>query len=343
MAMWPGLCGSGFWERLQHQLALIGGGCAATGDGSAQPALARRRARSASASARWPAGSADGRAGAARRCRGASAIDAAKALQCVLASFPPGVARLVLAAAPIDVPAGLPELRHAAGVEEVRQAFAGRGDRSAARLGICRRHQQTGRQQGGGQPAQNMVAAMHHSPLSAPMAALLASAEAEMRVAARATPLSRAAGEGRGGGIAKVGSPPPCLPRCAGEGLSPRASLRSMQRRAGDRNASRARTPRAEKPQRILLTARIEVRLQQRELDEIVLCAAAADAFVLPGHRSERIDRTRQNPRARTPRSRATAPAGRSRTGSALRAPSPPSAGRGLRARRHPPSQPAPG
>jgi hypothetical protein len=50
-----------------------------------------------------------------------------------------------------------------------------------------------------------------------------------------------------------------------------------------DGNAGSTRSPRAEKAPRLLQPVGVEIGLQQRELDQIVLRAAAAYSFVFPG------------------------------------------------------------
>src|SRR6266851_135107 len=73
-------------------------------------------------------------------------------------------------------------------------------------------------------------------------------------------------------------------------GLQP--LLRSLHRRhPRDGNAGSTRSPPAEKVPRLLQPARVEIGLQQGELDQVVLRAAATNAFVFPGERRKRLDR----------------------------------------------------
>src|SRR6516165_2818792 len=68
-----------------------------------------------------------------------------------------------------------------------------------------------------------------------------------------------------------------------------RRSVHSRQ--PGNGNARRARTPRARHLARIVRAVRAEIGLQQRELHQVELCAATADAFELAGNRLKRVDR----------------------------------------------------
>ena len=67
---------------------------------------------------------------------------------------------------------------------------------------------------------------------------------------------------------------------------------RSVDRRhAGNGNAGSSRPPRTEQPARLLWPIGVEIGLQQRELDQVVLRAAAANAFASPRERCQRLDR----------------------------------------------------
>src|SRR5690348_10010801 len=57
-------------------------------------------------------------------------------------------------------------------------------------------------------------------------------------------------------------------------------------------NARGTGSPRGEQALGFLRPAGVEIGLQQSELDQVVLGAAAADAFVLPGERGEGVDRS---------------------------------------------------
>src|SRR5215218_479537 len=85
-----------------------------------------------------------------------------------------------------------------------------------------------------------------------------------------------------GGGFSTAGrrvrSPPP-------------EQHRSMQcGRPDDANARSTGAPRGKQAASLVELSSSEVGLQQSELDQVVLCAAAADAFVLTGEGFERID-----------------------------------------------------
>jgi hypothetical protein len=62
-------------------------------------------------------------------------------------------------------------------------------------------------------------------------------------------------------------------------------------RQPGNGNARGAGTTHAHQPARIVRAACAEIRLQQRELDQVELCAATADAFEFAGNRLTRVDR----------------------------------------------------
>src|SRR2546430_4023723 len=71
----------------------------------------------------------------------------------------------------------------------------------------------------------------------------------------------------------------------------PRPLLQSMHRRdPRDGNAGSTRSPRAEQMPCFLQPAGVEIGLQQGELDQVVLRAAAANAFVFPVERGKRLD-----------------------------------------------------
>ena len=61
-----------------------------------------------------------------------------------------------------------------------------------------------------------------------------------------------------------------------------------------DRNPGGAWPPRGEQSPCVLQPTGLDIRFQQGELDQIVLCAAAANAFVVSGERRERLDREEQ-------------------------------------------------
>ena len=61
-----------------------------------------------------------------------------------------------------------------------------------------------------------------------------------------------------------------------------------------DRNAGRTRSPSAEQALRFFGSAGLKVRLQQREFDQVMLRAAAANALVFGGERGEHLDRRRK-------------------------------------------------
>ena len=65
---------------------------------------------------------------------------------------------------------------------------------------------------------------------------------------------------------------------------------------ADDRNAGSTGSPRAEQTPSLLQPVGLEIGLQQSELDQVVLRAAAANAFAFTGERGEGIDRRRKIP-----------------------------------------------
>ena len=70
------------------------------------------------------------------------------------------------------------------------------------------------------------------------------------------------------------------------------AICRSVHRhQSGDGNARRASTPPTQHPTGIVRTVRAEIGLHQRELHQVELCAATADAFECAGNRFKRVDR----------------------------------------------------
>ena len=62
------------------------------------------------------------------------------------------------------------------------------------------------------------------------------------------------------------------------------------RRNAGDRNAGSARPSRTEQALCLLQPVGFDIGFQQRELDEVVLRAAAANAFAFSGEWRERVD-----------------------------------------------------
>ena len=63
-----------------------------------------------------------------------------------------------------------------------------------------------------------------------------------------------------------------------------------------DRNAGSTRSPSAEQALRLFGSVGLKVGLQQRELDQVVLRAAAANALVFGSERGERLDRREKIP-----------------------------------------------
>src|SRR5215472_8235661 len=61
-----------------------------------------------------------------------------------------------------------------------------------------------------------------------------------------------------------------------------------------DRNPGGARAPNIKQTLRFLQPIGLDVGSQQGELDQVVLCAAAANAFVLARQRRQRLDRARE-------------------------------------------------
>src|SRR5580700_1739784 len=77
----------------------------------------------------------------------------------------------------------------------------------------------------------------------------------------------------------------------------PQPLLRLPHRRdPRDGNAGSTRSPRAEQMPSFLQPAGVEIGLQQRELDQVVLRAAAANAFAFPGERGKCLDRSGKIP-----------------------------------------------
>ena len=63
-----------------------------------------------------------------------------------------------------------------------------------------------------------------------------------------------------------------------------------------DRNAGRTRSPNAEQALRFFGSAGLKVRLQQREFDQVMLRAAAANALVFGGERGKHFYRREKIP-----------------------------------------------
>ena len=63
-----------------------------------------------------------------------------------------------------------------------------------------------------------------------------------------------------------------------------------------DRNAGRTRSPSAEQALRFFGSAGLKVRLQQREFDQVMLRAAAANALVFDGERGKNFERREKIP-----------------------------------------------
>jgi len=68
------------------------------------------------------------------------------------------------------------------------------------------------------------------------------------------------------------------------------------RRNPHDWNAGRTRPPHAEQTPRFLQPIGVDIGLQQCELDQIVLRAATANAFVFPRERRRRLDRAGKIP-----------------------------------------------
>ena len=74
-----------------------------------------------------------------------------------------------------------------------------------------------------------------------------------------------------------------------------------------DGNTGRAPPPHAKQTPRLLQPIGVDIGLQQRELDQVVLRATTANAFVLPLERRKRLDRARKIPAFERHEARASA------------------------------------
>jgi hypothetical protein len=76
---------------------------------------------------------------------------------------------------------------------------------------------------------------------------------------------------------------------------SPPEGARSMRRgKPRERNAGRTRSPSAEQALRFFGSASLKIRFQQREFDQVMLRAAAANALGFGGKRGQHINRRRK-------------------------------------------------
>jgi len=72
---------------------------------------------------------------------------------------------------------------------------------------------------------------------------------------------------------------------------SPSSRRSAHRRQPGNGNARGAWTPHVRDAARIIQSGRAEIGLQQRELHQVELCAATADAFEFASNRFKRVDR----------------------------------------------------
>ena len=75
---------------------------------------------------------------------------------------------------------------------------------------------------------------------------------------------------------------------------SPSSRRSAHRRQPGNGNARGAWMPHVRDAARIIQSGRAEIGLQQRELHQVELCAATADAFEFASNRFKRVDRGRE-------------------------------------------------